>query len=69
MNYEDFDNIFTYKFNTNNKVEKINYKNYLYKQVGLCTICSYHNGCISNERGKYKDRNWKKYRKNQYKEN
>jgi hypothetical protein len=42
------------------------YKMYQRAQVLGCPICGPNSGC--NRYSKYKDRNWKKYRKTQYKQ-
>jgi len=49
-----------------NKIYKIKRRRYLYKLIGLCSFCGWHSGCNSAYRLKEK-RNWKEYRKTQYK--
>lgn len=54
------------KKETNRRVYKIMYRQYLNKYIGLCPICSPHGGC--NFWNKFKgNRNWKRYRKTQWK--
>jgi hypothetical protein len=54
------------KTTTNRKVYKILLRRKFYDDHGLCHYCGPHSGCNSNNR-LYKMRNWKKYRKTQWK--
>ncbi len=50
-----------------NRIYKIQRKKYIYNLLGLCHICGPHSGC--NQTNRFKgNRNWKQYRKNQYKQ-
>lgn len=54
------------KTTTNSRIYKLLYRDYLDKKAGLCSYCGPHRGCNANWRVK-DNRNWKKYRKTQYK--
>jgi hypothetical protein len=57
----------TIKNTTNSSVYNKLYKEHLFDYYGLCPYCPFNGGC-NRGFGVMENRNWKKFRKTQYKE-